>query len=148
MARAKNEYGLKINQENFIKEYIKCGISYQAYLSAYPAAKKWTRNAVDVQANRMLNNPKVIQRLREYNEQQKNALCESITLNKRKVLEEIIKTYNETLQNGQAERASSVKLLELMSKISKLIGDNTVINNNVNIQNNQTVNEVSGFLDL
>lgn len=39
---------------------------YQAYIDAYPKAKNWTRNSVDVRAHEMLNNSKIILRLQEY----------------------------------------------------------------------------------
>lgn len=143
----KNEFGLTQKQENFCLEYIKCGIGYQAFKKAFPNSQKWKDNSVYCQVSKLMKNPKIKQRLEILQNEQKKGVQEQIILNKTKILQEIVKTYNETVQNGQSERASTVKLLELMSKISKLIGD-TTINNNINIQNNTTVQEISGYLDI
>ena len=43
---------------------------------------------------------------------------------------------------------TSLQAIKLMAQISKLIGDNNQNNININIQNNQTVGEVTDYLDL
>lgn len=144
--RKLNEYGLTQAQECFLQNYLKTSNGYQSYLIAYPSAKNWKRNSVDVQVNKLLNNAKINQRIKEHNEQIESTLKESITLNKRKILNEIISTYEQTAQNGAAERTNAVNLLKLMAQISKLL-DNTP-NINVAVQNNTVVNEVSDFLNL
>lgn len=133
-------------QEKFLQEYIKCGISYQAYLKAYPKAKNWTRNAVDVQANKLLNNSKINIRLAEYNKKIESTLAESTTLNKRKILNEIIEL-QQKCKMQDSQNTVNLQALKLLSQIAGLLQEN---NNNiqVNIQNNTTVGEVTDYLDL
>ena len=138
--------GLTEQQEIFCQEYFKNPIMSQALTKAYPKAVNWKRNSVDVQANKLLNNPKINRRICELSEAAESALKASITLNKRKILDEIINQYNQTSTNGAAERTNSVALLKLMAQISKLL-DNTP-QTTVNIQNNTVLGEVSDYLNL
>ena len=46
-------------------EYCNGKTQYQSYIDAYPTSKKWTRNSVDVRANAMMNNSKIVLRLKE-----------------------------------------------------------------------------------
>ena len=147
MTRKKLANGLTQQQEDFCKYYVKSGIGYKAYLQAYPTAKSWARNSVDVAATKLLNNALISQRIQELNQNIESTLKTSVTLSQRKILEEIIKTYQETTANGASERTNSVNLLKLMAQISKLL-ENTQNNIQVNIQNNQTVGEVTDYLDL
>lgn len=133
-------------QENFLQKYIECGVAYQAYLYAYPKAKNWTRNAVDVQANKLLNNSKVNLRLAEYNKKIESTLEQSTTLNKRRILNEIIELQQQCKEAGQGQAGVNLQALKLLSQIAGLLQENTQVN--IQVNNNTVVNEVSDFLNL
>lgn len=68
MAYNKNNYEnnrLTPKQEKFVEEIAKGKTQYEAYITAYPKAKKWSRNAIDVAANRLMTNTKIVVRLNE-----------------------------------------------------------------------------------
>lgn len=52
-------------QEKFIDGILQGKTQYQAYIEAYPRAKNWTRNSVDVNAHTLLNDTKIQLRLKE-----------------------------------------------------------------------------------
>jgi len=131
-------------QENFLQKYIECGVAYQAYIYAYPKAKNWTRNSVDSQANKLLNNPKINTRLAEHNNRVESTLKQSTTLNKRKLLETALQMLEDT--NNPAERTHAVSLIKLLFQKEGMLQPETVTQ--INIQNNTVVNEVSDFLNL
>lgn len=60
------EQRLTPKQEKFVDGILEGKTQYQSYIDAYPKAKNWTRNSVDVRANAMMNNSKIILRLQEY----------------------------------------------------------------------------------
>lgn len=132
-------------QENFLQKYIECGVAYQAYIYAYPKAKNWTRNAVDVQANKLLNNSKVNLRLAEYNKKVESTLEQSTTLNKRRILNEIIELQQQCKEAGQGQAGINLQALKLLSQIAGLLSEQPQVQ--VNIQNN-CVGEVTNYLDL
>ena len=133
-------------QENFLQKYIECGIAYQAYIYAYPKAKNWTRNAVDVQANKLLNNNKVNLRLAEYNKKVESTLEQSTTLNKRRILNEIIELQQQCKEAGQGQAGINLQALKLLSQIAGLLSEQPQVQ--VNIQNNTVVGEVTDYLNL
>ena len=62
-----NEKEIKLTpkQEKFVDEIL-CGkTQYEAYINAYPRAKKWKRNSVDSLASQLMQNTKIVQRLKE-----------------------------------------------------------------------------------
>ena len=142
----KNKYGLTQQQENFLQEYLKCGISYQAYLKAYPKAKKWNRNTVDVQASKLLNNDKISIRIKEHNEKQKKALENSTQLNQRKLLESALMILENT-QNNPQQYAHAINVLKLLYQQQGMM-PKTENNTTVNIINNNSIDNISNFLDL
>lgn len=133
-------------QENFLQKYIECGVAYQAYVYAYPKAKNWARNSVDSQANRLLNNPKINQRLAEHNKKIESTLEQSTTLNKRRILNEIIELQQQCKEAGQGQAGINLQALKLLSQIAGLLSEQPQVQ--VNIQNNQTIGEVTDYLDL
>ena len=139
-----NEYGLTQQQENFAKLYVKYGISRKAYLEAYPKSQKWTQSAVDCEASKMLNNPKVSQRIDTLNEQKTSALLQSTKISHRKLLETALQTMLEC--NTPSERQHFVSLIKLLFQKEGMLQPETVTQ--INIQNNTVVNEVSDFLNL
>ncbi len=132
-------------QENFCKAYIKYGIGYKAYLEAYPNAKTWKRNSVDVEATKMLNSPKISHRLNELNSQIESTLQTSTTLSKRKILEEII-LLQQKCRNQDSQNTVNLQALKLLSQIAGLLSEQPQVQ--VNIQNNTVVGEVTDYLDL
>ena len=132
-------------QENFLQKYIECGIAYQAYIYAYPKAKNWTRNSVDSQANRLLNNPKINTRLAEHNKKIESTLEQSTTLNKRRILNEIIELQQQCKEAGQGQAGVNLQALKLLSQIAGLLSEQPQVQ--VNIQNN-CIGEVTDYLDL
>ena len=132
-------------QEKFVQEYIKTGISYKAYIAAYPKAKNWTRGAVDVQANRMLNNPKINLRIAEHNKQVESALAESVTLNKRKILNEIIEL-QQRCASKESQNTVNLQALKLLSQIAGLLQEQP--QTQININNNAIFNDVTDYLGI
>lgn len=57
--------GLTEAQEHFCLEYAKSGNASAAYRIAYPRSVGWTDNALNVQASRALDKPKIILRIAE-----------------------------------------------------------------------------------
>lgn len=142
--RALNDYGLTQQQENFCKLYVKYGISRKAYMEAYPKSQKWTQSAIDCEASKMLNSPKVSQRIAQLNEQKTSVLMKSTALNKRKLLETALQMLEDT--NNAGERQHAVSLIKLLFQKEGMLQPESVTQ--VNIQNNTTVNEVISYLDL
>lgn len=144
MTRKKLPNGLTQQQEDFCKAYVKYGISRKAYMEAYPKSKTWKGSAVDCEASKMLNNPKISQRVSELNELATSALMESTKLNKRKLLETALQMLEDT--NNPAERTHAVSLVKLLFQKEGMLQPESVTQ--VNIQNNTVVGEVSDYLNL
>lgn len=136
--------GLTEQQEIFCQEYFKNPIMYQAYVKAYPKAKNWKRNSVDSTASQMLNNPKINQRLQELSEAAESTLLKSTTLNKRKLLETALQMLQDT--NNPQERGHAVNLIKLLFSKEGMTSPEQITQ--VNIQNNNTVTEITNYLDL
>ena len=144
MRRKKNE--LTPKEKIFLSEYIKTCNGIKALNIAYPNTLKWNKNMQHVQVNKILNNPIVNLHLKEHNEAQKKALNESVTLNKRKILNEIIEL-QENAKNEKGQAMVNLQALKLLAQISKLLDNSPQINNNI-VVNNQNINQISDFLDL
>ena len=146
--RALNENGLTQQQENFAKLYVKYGISRKAYLEAYPKSQKWTLSAVDCEASKMLNNPKVSQRVDALNEQKTSALMQSTKLNQRKLLESALMIL-EDCQHTPSQYANAINVLKLLYAQQGMMPSAQQNNNiQVNIQNNTVTAEISDYLNL
>ena len=68
MAYNKNNYEhnrLTPKQEEFCQQIMLGKTQYESYITAYPKSKKWTRATIDVAANHMMSNNKIIIRLKE-----------------------------------------------------------------------------------
>ena len=144
MRRKKNE--LTKQETLFFNEYVKSGNMLKALNIAYPTTVKWNKNCQYVQANKILNNPIMNLRLKEHNEAQKTALNESVTLNKRKILNEIIELQQNCKASGQGQAGISLQALKLLSQIAGMLTENKT---EVNINNNTVmVQDVSKYLDL
>lgn len=139
-----NEFGLTQKQENFAQLYVKYGISRKAYLEAYPKSQKWTLSAVDCEASKMLNNPKVSQRIDALNEQKTSVLMQSTKLSHRKLLETALQTMLEC--NTPAERQHFVSLIKMLFQKEGMLQPQNQVN--IQVNNNTVVGEVTDYLDL
>ena len=125
MAYNKNNYEhnrLTPKQEKFVEQILLGKSQRQAYYEAYPASRKWKDYSVDVAANHLMENNKVITRLKEAGYQNKK----KIEWTRNKALETILhimELNNEDLERiksaydrerEQAE-AELVKLAQLMT---------------------------------
>lgn len=78
MAYNKDNYDnnrLTSKQEEFVYGIANGKTQYQAYIDAYPKAKKWKREAVDVNASKLLNDTKIKLRLEELNKIKKEKIA-------------------------------------------------------------------------
>lgn len=78
MAYNKDNYDnnrLTSKQEEFVYGIANGKTQYQAYIDAYPKAKKWKRESVDVAASQLLQNNKIIIRLEELNKIKKEKIA-------------------------------------------------------------------------
>lgn len=60
-------------QEKFVQCIREGKTQYEAYITAYPISKNWKRNSIDCNASQLMNDTKILQRLRElgYKEEKK-----------------------------------------------------------------------------
>lgn len=144
--RKLNEYGLTQAQECFLQNYLKTNNAYKSYLIAYPNSKNWKRNSVDCKASLLLDNEKIQQRITEHNAKINSTLEKSTVLNKRKILNEIIELQQSCKSDGAGQNTTQLQALKLLSQIAGLLQENKTEINITN--NNNTVNEVIGYLDL
>ena len=144
--RKLNEFGLTPQQEIFVNEYIKTGNGYRSYIKAYPKAEKWTRACADSACSRLLDNDKINARIKAHNDAIAKSTQESIKLNKRKILNEIIEL-QQGIKSDKGQTNVNLQALKLLSQIAGLLQENkTEIN--INNNNNIAVQNVSEFLDL
>lgn len=144
MRRKKNE--LTKQETIFVNEYIKTSNMLRALNTAYPTSVKWNKNSQYSQASHLLNKPIINARIKEHNEAQKTALNESVTLNKRKILNEIIEL-QENVKNEKGQAMINLQALKLLAQIAKLLDNSPTINNNIQVST-QNINQISNFLDL
>ena len=60
-----DEVKLTPKQEIFVDNILQGKTQYESYIAAYPRAKNWKRNAVDTQASQLMQNSKILVRLKE-----------------------------------------------------------------------------------
>lgn len=74
MTMSKKDTPLPPQQEAFVRAYRSNGRNQrQAYLEAYPKSRNWKNvRSVDVEASKLMSNPKVLQRLRELDNSEKD----------------------------------------------------------------------------
>lgn len=144
MAKRYNEHGLTQQQEIFVNEYIKTGNGYRSYLVAYPKAKNWTRACTDSACSRLLDNDKVNARIKAHNDAIAKSTQESIKLNKRKILNEIIEL-QQSIKTDKGQTNVNLQALKLLSQIAGLLQENKT---EININNNIALGEVTEYLNL
>lgn len=136
---------LSKQQQIFLDEYIRTCNGIEALKKAYPTSKNWTYNAQHVQVNKLLNNPKIDLKLAEHNRKVESTLAESTTLNKRKILNEIIEL-QQSIKTDKGQTSVNLQALKLLSQIAGLLAENKT---EININNNNiVVGEVTDYLDL
>lgn len=140
-----NSNRLTKQQTIFVQEYIKSCNGIEALKIAYPKSVNWSYNTKHVEVNRLLNNPKINLKIKEHNEAINKKLNESITLNKRKILNEIIELQQKCKQTGNSQNTVNIQALKLLSQIAGMLQENKT---EININNNVGVAEVTQFLDL
>ena len=149
MAYNKDNYenhNLTPKQEKFIDGILQGKTQYESYIEAYPKAKNWARNAVDSNASILMQNTKILQRLKEmgWKEQKKvewtrkRALA---TINRVIELnnEDMERINNAYIRERQEQEAELVRLATLMT-----IED---IDKNAVIEKMRQVNERIVYLD-
>lgn len=101
-----NEKEIKLTpkQEKFV-DGILCGkTQYEAYINAYPRAKNWKRNSVDSLASQLMQNTKIVQRLKELGWRDKTEVF--ITRNK------MLKRFDKIMRDNEEEMAKMKKAYE------------------------------------
>lgn len=71
MAYNKDNYEqqrLTPKQEKFVEGILEGKSQYEAYITAYPKAKNWKREAIDTQASQLMQNSKIVVRLKQLGE--------------------------------------------------------------------------------
>ena len=111
-------------QEKFVYSLIKGLSQRQAYIEAYPNAKKWKEDHVDSQASKTLKIPKVLQR---YQELQQKAEDEAVmtSVERKKWLTEIIKKGEMEVCDGQKVVVGSTDRLKAMDILNKMDSEYT-----------------------
>lgn len=125
MAYNKDNYDsnkLTPKQEKFIEGILQGKTQYESYIEAYPTSKKWLRNSVDRNASVLMNDTKILQRLKEmgWKEQKqvewtrKRALA---TINRVIELnnEDMERINNAYIRERQEQEAELVRLATLMT---------------------------------
>jgi phage terminase small subunit len=107
--------GLTPKQEAFVHAYLETSNATEAYRRAYDA-KKMSENALNVEAHRVLNHPKVTLRLRVLQER----TAAKVTLTRSWVLEQLMD--NVTKAKQADDYNASNKALELLGKTDEIGG--------------------------
>ena len=130
-------------QEAFVGAYIETGNATEAYRRSYSAANM-TENALNVEAHRVLNNPKVALRLQVLQER----AAAKVVLSRSWVLEQLMD--NATKAKGANDFNASNKALELLGKTDEIGGMFTdrqsVQSDNRNHHSFDPVSAFDGFL--
>lgn len=79
---------LTAKQEKFVQELIKGKSQREAYKIAYPNSKKWTENAIDSRASRLLKTDKVLTRYNELKSKLQKEAEEECIVEAKEVLRE------------------------------------------------------------
>ena len=100
-------------QENFLQNLMQGMSQRQAYISAFPKAKKWKPESVDAQACNLLKSPKVQVRFAELRKEASdaNAITRDFILSRLKDIA------TAEIDIDKIRPADQVRALELMAKI-------------------------------
>lgn len=109
---------LTIKQEKFCIEYLKDGNASRAYREAYEVTTT-NENTINVQANKILNNPKVALRLDEL----RTKLEDSNILTAKQLKEFFTKVVMNTLEDDEPKLNDRLKAAELLGKTMAMFTD-------------------------
>lgn len=118
MAYNKDNYenhNLTPKQEKFVEGILQGKTQYESYIEAYPKAKNWTRNSIDVNAHTLLNDTKIQLRLKEmgWKEQKK------VEWTRKRALETINRVIE--LNNEDMERINNAYTRERQEAEAELV---------------------------
>jgi len=111
-----NQYGLTDNQEAFVQAYARLGIASQAYTEAYPRAKSYSRNAIDVNAYRLANNAKIKLRLTNVRQDIVLAAQAKVAIDSEITIEQWRKLVLDIANNEFTSTGIRLRALELLGK--------------------------------
>ena len=100
-------------QEAFLQNLMQGMSQRQAYMAAYPKAKKWKPESVDAQACNLLKVPKVALRYAEL----KRDASEANAITRDSILSRLKDFANAPLDYEKIRPADQIRALELMAKI-------------------------------
>jgi len=144
MRRKKNQ--LTFQENKFLNEYLKSGSGLKALSIAYPKSERWTQNTKYSQVHKLLNNPLISIRIKEHNDAEREAIKNSTILNQRKLIESALMILENT-QNNPQQYAHAINVLKLLYQQQGMM-PKTDNNTTVNIINNNSIENISNFLDL
>lgn len=122
--------GLSNNQELFCQELMKGLTQRQAYLKAYPNSKKWKPESIDQRASRLVKSVKVVSRLKELREEQKDDVTrirETIIDTYETILKANIGDYYETSYNEET-REMTLNIVDLSKVDTRAIQEISFVN--------------------
>ena len=113
----KKESNLPPQQEAFVQAYRRNGRNQrQAYLEAYPKARKWKPSSADCEASKLMSNTKVLQRLRELDAAEKDVRKERFDFIDR-VLREFVEIGMEHLDPDRIRPADIVTAASALARM-------------------------------
>lgn len=101
--------GLTIQQEKFCLKYHECGNASEAYKYAYPRSLKWKYDSLNCEASKLRNNTKVLQRIKELEEEAQQASLITKEGN--------LKILHEIMNNPNANETARIKAIEVSNKM-------------------------------
>lgn len=112
---------LRPQQEAFVDCILQGKSYYESYITAYPKSKKWTRNAVQVAANHMMENERIKAKLEEYGWKDKTEVL--ITRKKMlKRIDKVMQKHEEEMERiQQAYEKDKIKVMAELSEWMKLL---------------------------
>ncbi len=136
---------LNEQEEKFCKLYIETGNAYKSFVTAFPEYLNWKRASIDTKLYRYLKNEKISQRIEEIKTAKKHALEKSITLNKKKLINEAIDLFQKC-KESPAQYSNAINVLKLLFNKEGLNNEGGQIQ--VNINNAPIINEITNYLDI
>jgi hypothetical protein len=88
-----SEIKLTLNQENFCREYVKTRKGHHSYIYAY-GRNNMSDDSIYVQANKLLNNPKIILRIKEL----RNNIEEALEIDKLTIINDLLRIRDRCLE--------------------------------------------------
>lgn len=118
MAYNKDNYenhNLTPKQEKFVEGILQGKTQYESYIEAYPSAKTWKRFSVDSAANHLMNNNKIVTRLKEMGWKEQK----QVEWTRKRALETINRVIE--LNNEDMERINNAYMRERQEAEAELV---------------------------